>query len=119
MRNWVSTLVCLQLSELVILINLSEGSEGLIILILLYLGDFFHHLDVSVFIFALIDCLIAEMLTGSWRQRNIGRLFSGLDPNSTASLARMSALSLPVESICSATHVKDSVVPLFAFASPC
>jgi len=78
--------------------------------ILLNLGDFCHHFFVSCLIFALIDCLVAEMLIGSCRWRNVGRLFSGLEPYSAASLAKASALSLPIEFLCAATQVKDSEV---------
>jgi hypothetical protein len=54
-RSWVSMLVCLQLSELVILMYLSKGSEGSISLIFLNFGDFVHHF----FIIALmsVPCL--------------------------------------------------------------
>ena len=50
------------------------------------------------------------MLIGSCRWRNVGRLFSGLEPYSAASLAKVSALSLPIEFLCTATQVKDSEV---------
>ena len=116
-HNWVSMLVCLQLRELIIVIYLSEGNEGSMRLVFLNLGDFFHHSFVSILIFTLISCLTAEMLIGSWWQRKVGRSFSGLEPNSAASLAKMSARSLPVEFMCPATHVKDSCVLRFASRS--
>jgi len=108
--SWVSMLVCLQLSELVIFRYLSNGSDGLICFILLNLGDFCHHFFVSCLIFALIDCLVTEMLIGSCCWRNVGRLFSRLEPYYAASLAKVSALLLPIEFLCAATQVKDSEV---------
>ena len=103
-------LVCLWLSELIISRYLSDGSDGSICFILLNLSDFCHHFFVSYLIFALIDCLVAEMLIGSCRWRNVGRLFSGLELYSAASLAKVSALSLHIEFLCAATQVKDSEV---------
>jgi hypothetical protein len=88
-------LVCLRLSELVILMYLSKGSKGSISLIFLNLSDFVHHFFTIALMFIPIDCLIAEILIGSWHCKNIGRLFPGLDPCSMASLAKASALSLP------------------------
>ena len=100
-------LACLRLSELVISKYFAEGKDGLMILVLLNLGDFCHHSFVNFLIFVLIACLVAEMLFGSCWWRKIGRLFRLLDPNSAASLAKTSALSLPIESICPATQVND------------
>ena len=58
-RSWVSMLLCLRLSELVIFRYLSDGSERSICFIFLNLGDSFHHFFVSILIFVLIDYLIA------------------------------------------------------------
>src|SRR5258708_18942497 len=53
---------CLRLSKQVILMYLSDGSEGSICFILANLGDFFHHFFVCFLMSALIDCLMAETL---------------------------------------------------------
>jgi hypothetical protein len=78
-------------------------------LIPLNLGDFFHHSFHSFLTFLVMDCLIAEMLEGKPCLRKTGILSSGLDPNSDASLARVSACSLPIELMCPATRVKVRV----------
>jgi len=65
-RSWVSKLACLQLSELVISRNLSEGNDWSICLSFLNLGDLFHHSFIDSLILELIACLIAEILMGSW-----------------------------------------------------
>jgi hypothetical protein len=106
-RNCVRMLVCLQLSELEILINLFDGREGSMFFIFLNLGDFVHQNLVCLLMFMLIDCLMAEILVGSCHCRNRGSLSRELDLNSAASLASPSAYSLPVESMCPATQVKE------------
>ena len=107
MRNCVRMLVCLRLSELVIFRYLFEGSEGSIHFVCQYLGDSIHHHLQLIFISSWIICLIADTLRGSCFWRNGGSLVFGLDPFSDASLAKVSALSLPIESMWPAIHVKD------------
>jgi len=65
-HSWVSKLACLQLSELVISRNLSDGNDWSICLIFLNLGNLFHHSFIEFLILVLISCLIAEILAGSW-----------------------------------------------------
>ena len=98
---------CLRLSELIISRYLAEGNDRSMSLVFLNLGDFCHHSFINFLIFALIACLVAEMLIGSCRWRKIGRMFWSLDPNSAASLAKTSALSLPTESMCPDTQVNN------------
>ena len=64
-RNWVSKLACLRLIELVISRNLSEGSDGSICLIFLYLGDFCYHPFVDFLMLELIACYIWSTLVQS------------------------------------------------------
>jgi hypothetical protein len=73
-----------------ILMYLSKGSEGSKSLIFLNLGDFVHHFFVITLMFSPIDCLVANILIGSWCCKNTSRLFPGLELYSTASLAKMS-----------------------------
>ena len=53
-QMWVSRLVCLQVSMLVIFVNLAEGREGSISLSLAYLGDSFCHIVVLCLVSLLI-----------------------------------------------------------------
>ena len=107
MRNCVRTLVCLRLSELVIFRYLFEGSEGSIRFVRRYLGDSIHHHLQSILMSSWIICLTADILMGSHFWRNGGSLVFGLDPFSDASLANVPALSLPIEFMWPAIHVKD------------
>src|SRR5712691_8967744 len=100
-------LVCLQLSVLMISANFPVCNNGFINFILLYLGDFLHQFVVWVLIFSLIACHTADMLVGSDWWRNRGSLSMGLDLNSAASLASLSASSLPMESLWPATQVNE------------
>jgi len=106
-RNCVRMLVCLRLSELVIFRYLFEGSKGSICIIHQYLGDSIHHHLQSILISSWIICLIADILMGSHFWRNGRSLVFRLDPFSDASLAKVSALLLPIESMWPAIHVKD------------
>ena len=75
--------------------------------VLLNLGDRFHHISISFLVFSVIICLTAEVLIGSRFCRNVGSLLFWLEPCSDAALARTSALSFPIESLCPAIQVND------------
>ena len=105
-RICVRMLICLRLSSLVASMNLEEGKEGSIALILLYHLLFFHQMIVSLFMNLLICCLMAARLEGSFLRRKSGSKSSLLKPNSAASLASSSATSFPFDPMWSATHVR-------------
>ena len=86
---------------------LFEGSEGSIRFIRRYLGDSIHHHLQSILMSSWIICLTADILMGSRFWRNGGSLVFGLDPFSDAFLAKVSALSLPIEFMWPAIQVKD------------
>ena len=79
-----------------------------------YLGDFLHHAWICFLMSALIACLTVAILIGSLLWRNSGVSSIGLDPYTTASLASVSAHSLPIDFMWPATHVKEISVLILA-----
>ena len=82
-----------------------DGSSGSILLIRLYHSDRFHQVFVLLVVFALMNCFVADRLIGSGLCRSLGSKCWLLDPYSAASLASLSAASLPSDPLCPATQL--------------